>query len=115
VIHRCLHLHDVTGRVVLANDRTFERLGAAVALTLERFGKSDSSAGPPVARAEELYTRGRLLLDGWTPGGVRTALGLFEQVALDPAHASAHAGIAQAYLQRPAQIVGIQPSIALAR
>jgi DNA-binding winged helix-turn-helix (wHTH) protein/Tfp pilus assembly protein PilF len=88
----------------------------ALAVTVARVERPDSSAESSTGNVEELYTRGRLLLDGWTPGGVRTALGLFEQVvAFDPNHASAHAGIAQAYLQRPAQIAGMDRSVALAR
>ena len=65
----------------------------------------------------ELYARGRMLLDGKTPGRspVR-ALGILEQVvAIDPMHAGGFAAIAQAYLQRPSGLNGLDPAVALQR
>lgn len=56
------------------------------------------------------------MLDGWTPGGAQTALGVFEQiVAREPRHAAAHAAIAEAYLQRPGGLNGVDPTIAVER
>jgi lipopolysaccharide biosynthesis regulator YciM len=80
------------------------------------YGGWIGSSRSPTSETNELYVRGRMLLDGWTPGGVRAALGVFEQlVALEPTHAGAHAGMALAYLQRPSGINGIDPAVALER
>jgi DNA-binding winged helix-turn-helix (wHTH) protein/tetratricopeptide (TPR) repeat protein len=88
---------------------------AMVALVLG-YGGWISSSRSRTSETNELYVRGRMLLDGWTPGGVRAALGVFEQlVALDPTHAGAHAGMALAYLQRPSGINGIDPAVAFER
>ena len=90
-------------------------VGVMIALLFEYGGRLGSSHS--ITRdTNELYVRGRMLLDGWTPGGVRAALGVFEQlVALDPTHAAGHAGMAFAYLQRPSGINGIDPTTALER
>jgi DNA-binding winged helix-turn-helix (wHTH) protein/tetratricopeptide (TPR) repeat protein len=91
-------------------------LGVAILATVLGVGQYALAVRSDQRETEELYVRARMLLDGWTAAGARTALELLEQiVAKDPAHSAAHASLAQAYLLRPFGMSGLDPSAALPR
>jgi DNA-binding winged helix-turn-helix (wHTH) protein/tetratricopeptide (TPR) repeat protein len=123
--------HDIARRTGLESQRVvapqtprwvlaaaFAALVAAGIVTLLMTARVNrgAHAGEAATAIHEKYVRGLTLLDSWTPGGVRTALGIFEQIVAEaPAHAPSHAGIVEACLQRPYGLIGLEPEAAVRR
>ncbi|MGQ0642312.1 MAG: protein kinase domain-containing protein [Gemmatimonadaceae bacterium] len=108
-------LESPAGQVAELEQRIVRTLTREIGGRLAEPRAAPSVGGSPNAEVQQLHLRARYHLASRTPEGLQNALDYFRQVlAIDPAHAPAHAGLAQYYSLLPFY-TNTPPSEAFAR